>query len=204
MIREHRVITKALCDACGAKLSSECQENPDGTIRGVHFGRLQNHCGYGSDLDAIVDSARSLDLCEACYLKALAALGVPQEFHIPEHLRLGSSMRLVDTDEEFNGQVNREIYHVPVWTCKYCDWFLMGKGKALPDHLCDTVKETEAKCKELCNLCRGQDVGDYDVNAFYSQKDETWVHSNKVKSMETMICNGREIRAAKIRKGESF
>jgi hypothetical protein len=195
MIRQHRVIKKAICDVCGAKLSSECQENDDGTVRGVHFGRLENHCGYGSDIDAIDDRTGSLDLCEACYLKALAALGIPREHYLPEHLRLGSSMRLIDTDEEFNGELNREVYPQHLWTCKYCDWFLLGKGMALPDHLCDTVKEMEAKSKELCNLCRGEDVGDFRTDAQYSQREETWVHWKKGNSSEVMICGGRELRA---------
>lgn len=71
MIRIEKKVLKAVCDACGKPLPTDL-----GDIHQAHFGRLENHFGWGSDLDAIASDNTGLDLCSECYLKALGALGL--------------------------------------------------------------------------------------------------------------------------------
>ena len=128
MIRIHNIVKKAFCDACGGQLSSEDQVRPDGTLRGVHHGELIGHFGFGSKRDDIDNSLRKLDLCEACYDKVFRALNLPDsQYDTPFYLRVGWEGFYIDNDSPHNNEAG-EIYHAPVWHCKFCEWTEGGRG----------------------------------------------------------------------------
>lgn len=62
------LVESATCDACGAEILVDAQ------ARRPHHGVLRSEFGYGSPLDHLGN--RECVLCEACWRKACAALGL--------------------------------------------------------------------------------------------------------------------------------
>jgi len=77
MIQQESKIIKAVCDGCGADLLNYfwgADEPPS-----CNYGLLDNRFGWPSRLDNVhgdVDHADQYHVCEACWEKALAAVGI--------------------------------------------------------------------------------------------------------------------------------
>jgi hypothetical protein len=69
-IKTEQTVVVATCDGCGKSLVAP---NPP---HNVNFGLLRSSFGYGSRLDDIVDDKKERHLCEGCWEKALAAVGI--------------------------------------------------------------------------------------------------------------------------------
>lgn len=63
----HTIVESATCDACGATIPVDPPCSP-------HHGILRSEFGYGSPLDHV--GGTQCVLCEACWRKACAALGL--------------------------------------------------------------------------------------------------------------------------------
>lgn len=145
MIKQTKVIQKALCDACGTKLSTASQRNDDGQAYDAHRASLTNEFGYGSPLDYCDGRIpRTFHLCEECYKKACDALGLPWcESKIDEKgLSLDHRMLMVKDDTPFDVVLNNkgEVYHLPVWRCENCPWEVQTTSYKIPEHVCPNAK----------------------------------------------------------------
>lgn len=128
MITKKTIIKGAFCDACGAILSSEGQQNSDGSPCAAHHGKLVNHFGYGSDLDGLGDPQIDLDLCEACYRKCFEALGLSRNPHIGQ-LHVSIERERIEGTDEF--------YCIRGWKCTACGWEDFSRGLKIPNHVCN-------------------------------------------------------------------
>lgn len=177
MIRFRKIVKRAICDACGARLSTDGQENDDGTPSAVHHGELKNRFGYGSDIDTMDSVTASLDLCEECYKKCLEMLRIPlHQLMIPAyHLKIIGEHRLLKNDESFAGQKNEELYYTYGWGCRFCDWTDFDHGLRLPEHRCENVRKIDFERGAKCQTCSGPD-DHYRVLPSYSEVSDSWVH----------------------------
>lgn len=72
MIKYETRVKDARCDACGRKLDTELAG-----IQQVHYGRVENHFGYGHRLDPMGGSDKTVfHLCGPCFVTALKAVGL--------------------------------------------------------------------------------------------------------------------------------
>jgi hypothetical protein len=200
MIRKRVVIKKAFCDACGKKLSGEGQENDDKTTRDVHYGRLVNEFGFGSDLDGVDNTLGTLDLCEECYKKCFAVLKLPLSQHqVPfYHLKLVGEHRLLENDQPFNGEVGKELYYVHGWACKFCDWRDLDHGMSIPEHVCSTKKLIDARRDEQCLYCAGKHP-EFDFEPLYSERADAWIHYPVVGHLQNPpVCGANEFILSKM------
>jgi hypothetical protein len=204
MIKRHTIVDKALCDACGARLSHEEQENADGTPSGTHFGELTNHFGYGSPLDGLDDPLGKLHLCEACYGKVFKALNIDYRDR-PWHLRVGTSVFNVDDDKPLGEGADdfRAAYWAPVWRCMFCDWRSTGHGYSIPTHRCENhdriMRVRQADCAVCTNpLVEGQ-PSHYDP--IYSEREDAWIHY-RYRGNDSVPCKASPIALELMQKGE--
>lgn len=204
LIKIHNVVQKALCDACGAKLSHEDQTNADGTPSATHHGLLQNRFGYGSPLDGIDNALAKLDLCEACYIKAFDALKLPiSQYSTPWHLRVRTEAFEIASDLPFDNEKNdrRGAYYAPVWCCKFCDWTSSGKGFAIPVHRCEAIAKIEG-IRVGCDICQGR-IPDLRYDPIYSEREDAWIHFRiPDRGSENIPCKASPIMTELMRKEE--
>ncbi len=208
MIKIYKRIVKAACDACGKDLSTEDQKNSDGTPSGVHYGVLANHYGYGSDLDGIDDPNSKLDLCEDCYRKCFAALGIPRGIHASDwNLRTVGDHRLVDTGEPFNSDnkdhTGRELYYVRGWRCILCGWEDFDHGAAHPKHTCESKEKVDKLAEDKCDFCN-QNRPEYNHQPFYAERQDAWIHTQINYKQDTdEVCAVNALRIELMQKGGS-
>jgi len=205
MIRKHITVKKAFCDACGETLSSEDQKNDNGTPSAVHYGKLEGHFGFGSNLDYDpgYSPPRQLELCEKCYLTARRALMIPTHASdIPEWLFVRTRPFLIESGEPYRGEVGKEIYHMPVWGCIFCTWEIGGRGYSLAQHRCEAVEKAEANAKEICPACKGDEPA-HEVDPVYAERRDAWVHYPVPPArFEPIICAGNKTYLEAMRKEE--
>lgn len=197
MIRKRIEVKKAFCDACGAKLSGEGQENDDKTVRDVHYGRLVNEFGYGSDLDGIDNVTSDLELCEECYKKCFVALGLPlSQWQVPVyHLFVAGEHRLLENDALFNGEIGKEIYYLHGWGCRLCGWRDLDHGLKIPEHECEKKKQVDARRDELCEYCAGKHP-EFKFDPHYYDNGK-WIHIPILSSNdERPLCGANEFMLA--------
>jgi hypothetical protein len=206
MIKKHAIVDKALCDACGARLSHNDQANPDGTPSGTHFGELTNHFGYGSPLDGLDDPLGKLHLCEACYGKVFKALNLPSGYRDrPWHLRFRTEAFEVSDDKPFDNEKDdrRGAYHAPVWVCKFCDWWSAGHGYSIPTHRCENHNKIMGVRQDACGVCTSPLVegqpSHYDP--VYSEREDAWIHY-KYQGNDSVPCKASPIMLELMRKEE--
>jgi hypothetical protein len=206
MIKKHTIVDKALCDACGARLSHEDQTNPDGTPSGTHYGELNNHFGYGSPLDGIDDPLGHLHLCEACYAKVFKALNLPIGYRDrPWHLRFRTEAFEVSDDKPFDNEKDdrRGAYYAPVWVCKFCDWFSTGHGYSIPEHRCENHDRIMRVRQADCSVCTSPLVegqpSHYDP--VYSEREDAWIHY-QYRGNDSVPCKASPIALELMRKEE--
>jgi len=202
MIRSKKVVQKAICDACGAALSTKYQEGPDGKPRAAHYGKLVNSFGYGSELDDPEDSLSNLDLCEECYKKCFRALNLPQcTCSVPSHLRVYLTAFWTDNDQPCGekAEVRREIYHAPEWVCLFCDWKATGRGYSLPDHRCETLNKVRGESTSACKFCRGEDPK-FRFVPTYAERHDRWIH-HKLEGVENVDCAASDAWIGAMRPG---
>ena len=74
MIKQEHKFTEATCDGCGKDLLHWFD---DGCAT-ANYGALESYFGWGSSLDRLAerDLAPRYEICEECWLKALAAIGI--------------------------------------------------------------------------------------------------------------------------------
>lgn len=204
MIKIHKVILKALCDACGARLSHESQANSDGTPSATHYGELNNHFGYGSPLDGIDNALGRLHLCEACYLKAFKALNLPtSQWEVPWSLQVRSEAFETADDKPFDNEKDdrRGAYYAPVWVCKFCDWWSAGHGYSIPEHRCENI-DLLLDAQKSCAICTNsllEDGRPVYSEPLYSDCKDAWVHR---KINDFVPCEASPIMLELMRKGE--
>lgn len=79
MLKTEKIITEAVCDACGKDLRYLFKED-GGKCRSANYGEVTPHFGWGSNLD---NSSGHIHphyiLCEECFSKALHAVNLPIE-----------------------------------------------------------------------------------------------------------------------------
>lgn len=76
MIKTEKKVVEAVCDACGKDLRYFF-EGSEGRCH-VNYGELKPDFGYGSDLDPMGGVINPhYHLCEACFTKAVNAVGLP-------------------------------------------------------------------------------------------------------------------------------
>jgi hypothetical protein len=204
MIKIHNVILKALCDACGAKLSHEGQTNADGTPHGTHFGELRNEFGFGSPLDGLDDPTAKLVLCEACYTKVFKALNIPISYYdTPWHLRVGLGAFEVSDDKPFDNEKDdrRGAYHAPYWVCKFCDWLSTGHGYSIPTHRCESITKIMGVRQDSCGVCTKPASEVSYSDPLYSEREDAWVHHKK-NSSDSEHCKASPLMLELMRKGE--
>jgi hypothetical protein len=207
MINKRIVILKALCDACGAKLSHEDQHNADRTPSATHYGELTNHFGYGSPLDGIDDPTGKLHLCEACYTKAFKALGISIGYRdTPWNLRVGTACFNIADDKPVSPDADdfREAYWAPLWSCKFCDWTLGGRGYSMPRHQCENVNRIMGVRQDSCGICTLTPPIDGEPSHYdpvYSEREDAWVHY-KYQGHDSVPCKASPIALELMRKGE--
>jgi len=145
MIRKRTVILRGVCDACGKDLSSEDQKNDDGTPSDVHCGILKSNFGWGSPFDG----EETFEVCEACWEKALWALGIPL-FHDTR------TAPLYVREEAFllEGGDKGEICVKPVWRCRFCDFTSRDKGRSMPVHVCEAWESAIDRARKVCPQCQ--------------------------------------------------
>ena len=197
MIQIEKTVAKGLCDACGKPLSSECQTRKDGTPHGVHYGALENHFGFGSNLDGIDNYVSRLVLCEGCYTKAMKALNLPLSQHqTPWHIQFRT--------ERFGENETGKYWHEPVWSCTFCDWTEKGRGYSIPSHACANVEKILVETHKTCGLCRGENAV-YQSESIYSEREDAWIHIPKPDTehpREDSLCQTSELRLSLMRAGE--
>lgn len=206
MIKIHKIVLKAICDACGVKLSHEDQKNADGTPSGTHYGELTNHFGYGSPLDGLDDPLGKLHLCEACYGKVFKALNLASGYRDrPWHLRVGTSVFNVDDDKPLGEGADdfRAAYWAPVWRCMFCDWTSTGRGYSIPEHRCKNHDRIMGVRQDSCGVCTSPMVDGCPSHTepLYSEREDAWVHY-KDRSNDSVPCKANPIMLELMRKEE--
>lgn len=128
MIKFKTETQKAFCDACGNQLHID-EYN-------IHYGNIKSHFGYGSKFDALgTGTPREYDLCDKCWAIVHKALNIPVTIDdIPDNLQVKNELFLIENDKIFTGEINKEVYPIPIWACKKCGWEDSGRGYSIPDH----------------------------------------------------------------------